>query len=242
MRPTLSRLVALAALLLCCVPPPALADEADPDPPDLPALFEQVEPAVVRVKQHLGGGTGFLLGSNDTVVTAWHVVRFAREILVETRDGTEIEATITAWDRKQDVALLTLASPIEGVEPLILTDIDPRVGEPAWTVGQPLVEGSAPTGNLEGLLRWSLSEGLVSSVGERRIQTTITLQGGNSGGPLLDGRGRVLGVVVSCYGAFGLATTSAPVAELQEAPAREHRYVPVRFGVGLGLGLHFGGL
>ena len=218
--------------------PEVPTEDARPPPPhDHPRQFERGAPAVVRVKQHMGGGTGFLLGSTDQVATAWHVVKDAREILVETRDGTEIEATVTAWDRKADVALLTLARGVEGGEPLSLASELPRVGDPAWTVGQPLVEGDGPSGRFEGLLAWSLSEGIVSSLGERRIQTTITLQGGNSGGPLLDADGRVLGVVVSTYGAFGLASTASPIADLQEAPARERRHVPLHVGSTLALRL-----
>jgi hypothetical protein len=235
MQASMSRCAVPAALLLLLVvlPTAASADEA----PSLADLFERIEPSVVRVKQHEGGGTGFLLGSGDRVATAFHVVDRAREILVETRDGVEIPATLTAWDRKRDVALLTLETPIEGATPLRLADAPPRVGDPVWTVGQPLVEGPGPKGSLEGLLAWSLSEGLVSSVGEQQIQTTVVLQGGNSGGPLLDMQGRVLGVAISCYGAFGLAAAADALAELEQAEPRARRHVPLHFGGSLGLRL-----
>lgn len=235
MQTSLARLAVIAAL--CSLAAPALAQEPRHRPPDLPGLFTAIEPAVVRVKQHMGGGTGFVVGAPDRVVTAFHVVDDASDILVQTRDGTEIEATLVGWDRKQDVAVLQLADPIVGVTPLQLSEVAPEVGEFVWTVGQPLVEGNGPTGRFEGLLAWSLSEGVVSSLGARRIQTTVTLQGGNSGGPLLDGKGRVLGVVVSCYGAFGLATTAEPVAELLVAPPRDKPHVALTPGGAIGLRL-----
>ena len=229
---TAPRLAAGSLAALCAIailPATALAE-------DIPDLVERVGSAVVQIQVHSGGGTGFFAERADRVVTAFHVIDEAREIVVRTRDGEEHEAHLVAFDRKADVALLGLEAPVEGVEPLSLAEALPRVGESAYTVGQPLVEGDGPTGVHEGLLRWSFSEGRISALGERRIQTTVTLQPGNSGGPLFDADGLVHGVVVSGYGEFGLATPANVVADLAARPPMTKRRVPVSFGSIYGMG------
>ncbi len=202
----------------------ALADEtndAGPTAPDAVALYERAAPAVVRVHSRAGNGSGFLVDP-QTVATSWHVVEDRGELFVETRDGTEIPVTIASRDRKDDVALLALPEPLTvhgvAVEPLPLRSTPIAIGARVFVLGHPLSgPRERPEQLAEGLLNWSLSDGLVSQVGERAVQVTATVEPGNSGGPLLDAEGRVVGVVGFGIGAFGGATRVERLRALQEA-------------------------
>lgn len=203
----------------------AVAQEASADPPadDGPApalptelwtLYEQVRPAVVRVAADGSFGSGFVVGDGSLIATAHHVVAGAESVWIKTVDGTEIEARRVAWDRKADAALLQLEQPLE-VTPLPLSPDEPEVGDPLFAIGHPLVMGAGPRGSHAGLLEWSFTAGMVSVVGEQQIQTTVMLHPGNSGGPIFDDQGRVVGIAVERKGDFGVARKIDVVAELQ---------------------------
>lgn len=177
---------------------------------DRTALYERAAPAVVRVHTRSGNGTAFLVGPT-TLATSWHVVDARSELWVKTWDGTEIPVELVSRSRKDDVALLELPEPLvvsgEVVEPLPLAEASPPVGASIVAIGHPLAGGGLRQGPLlEGLLTWSLTEGFVSKVGERALQVSATVEPGNSGGPLLDRHGRVVGVVGFTVGRLGGAT------------------------------------
>ncbi|MBM4390224.1 MAG: trypsin-like peptidase domain-containing protein [Deltaproteobacteria bacterium] len=126
-----------------------------------------------------------------TVATAYHCVATGQRPRVERRDGTRGQGRTVAMDPAHDLALVE-------VEGLALSWLPPRddlplPGERVYAIGHPYA--SAATGKLEGTLSWSVSEGIVSAVGETMIQTDAALNPGNSGGPLLDTEGRIVGIV-----------------------------------------------
>ena len=199
--------------------PPSTAPARPPVP--LVALYERVAPAVVRVHTRAGAGAGFLIAP-DRIATAWHVADTRHDLRVETADGTLIAAELVTRDRKRDLAILAIPEPLSVngvlVSPLPLAPAPPPVGTPVAAIGHPLSPSKdRTTGPLVGLLRWSLTEGIVSQVGEASVQTTATVQPGNSGGPLLNLAGEVVGVVTLRVGGLGAATRADHLEALRTA-------------------------
>jgi S1-C subfamily serine protease len=167
------------------------------------AVVERAGPAVVSLE--LGGarggsgaGSGFAVTPDGYVMTNSHVVHDARQIRIRTPAGETTEARIVGDDPATDLALVrvdpaALATaagvpylPIDGA-------IAPKVGQLAVAIGNPLgFESTVSTGVVSALGRSLRGKGgrLIDGV----IQHTAPLNPGNSGGPLLDGTGRVLGV------------------------------------------------
>lgn len=158
---------------------------------DATALYNKVLPSVMtlHVVRKGGGtvtGTAFLAFKDGIAVTAWHVVADAKEATVKFADGAEYDVSgLIDKDERRDVALIRVK--VAGKPLLSLQGTNPAVGTKAYAVG-------APQG-----LEFSLSEGIVSQLrtekGIDAVQFTCPVSQGNSGGPLLDSEGRVLGVV-----------------------------------------------
>jgi hypothetical protein len=180
---------------------PAEARPAEPRPGDgkerTPAqIFAEFAPSVVSIsiKGQLGegGGTGFLIDSAGTVGTNYHVIDDATEIKVKLMDGTIAdEVEILAENEAQDLALLRIKAP-KKLSPVALGDSDKvTVGERAVSIGNPLG------------LEHTLTDGVISArrmlQGKRMIQMSTPVSPGNSGGPLFNIRGEVIGVSTGVY-------------------------------------------
>lgn len=200
----------LAFLAVWLLAPPAGAQEAEVEP--LGDLYQRVRPSVVRIHGRESAGTGFVV-DGGRVATAWHVVQMRGDIVLETADRRLVRAEIVAFDRTNDIALLQPASPLS-VPELQLTAEPPQVGDELVAIGHPLIIGKPPEDQEEGLLEWSFTAGLVSAVGTKRLQSTVSLQPGNSGGPVLDRAGHVVGVAILRVGDFGVSTRAEPLADL----------------------------
>ena len=143
--------------------------------------------------QRIGVGTCFAIDAQGTVATAQHVVAGARRIAVRLADGTVLDATLQRASEATDVALLKIEHATKDF--LALGEHDAaRVGGHVFTVGYPTPDllGTEP----------KFSDGSISALSGVRgdaaaMQITVPIQPGNSGGPLLDERGAVLGVVVA---------------------------------------------
>ncbi|HKO93090.1 MAG TPA: serine protease [Polyangiaceae bacterium] len=168
---------------------------ADAQRPWLEQLYERTRPSVVRITTNLGFGTGFLFHGPRYVATAYHVVQNSTRIHVVLNDGTPLEATISAWDAEHDVALLELSTEVARTPVLLPYSGQVRVGMSVAAIGHPYSDYSDVDSRMSGLLKWSLSEGIVGGVASSWIQTDAALNPGNSGGPLLAADGRVLGVI-----------------------------------------------
>jgi|GEM_PF-3537721 len=210
-------LVTPAVLLLLAADPAP----APPQASDFRALYREARPAVVRIHTQEGNGTGFLVGDGTRVVTALHVLTGEREVTIETFAGERVEATLFAWDPDDDLAVLKLPSALDGTGSLAVAGPaeQPQVGDTLVAIGHPLLGSERLDGKRKGLLEWSMTAGMASAVGEHRIQTTASVQSGNSGGPVLDLEGRVVGVVSARHGDFGIATRTARLVQLLERPA-----------------------
>jgi S1-C subfamily serine protease len=176
---------------------PKATDDDEHGPSCEPAFIEHVykatKPSVVRITRPDGGlGTGFVFHSNRHVATALHVVDLGRDVRVEFPGGRSITAEVAAVDEEHDLAILELAEP---------TSAAPLVPRYSVSVGSPILAIGNPYGNLalfsndfEGLLNFSVSQGIVSAKSESFIQTDAVLSPGNSGGPMLTCDGRVVGI------------------------------------------------
>jgi S1-C subfamily serine protease len=165
-------------------------------------VFRAVGPSVVHVvvtgrtttgRAGAGAGSGFVVDSAGYVVTNYHVVAGAGSVSVRFADGATREAQVVGVDRGNDLALLRVDAP-EGVPAAPLGDSD------AVEVGEVVVAIGSPFG-----LSATVTQGIVSAVGRtwvpgdgrpRRnlIQTDAPVNPGNSGGPLLNARGEVIGI------------------------------------------------
>ena len=132
---------------------------------------------------------GVVVNPTGVVATAYHCVAAGGHPVVEWRDGTRARGTVYARDPARDLALVRVER--SGLVALEVREDDPVVGERVYGMGHPY--GNATVGRLEGVLRWSVTEGIVSAVGPWVIQTDTALNPGNSGGPVVDAQGRVTG-------------------------------------------------
>jgi hypothetical protein len=147
----------------------------------------------VRITRPDGGlGTGFVFFSNQHVATAFHVVDLGRGVRVEFPGGKMTEARVVAFDEEHDLAILELAEPSEA--PPLLPRTEVPVGAPILAIGNPYGDLPRVSRDLEGLLNFSVSQGIVSAKSDAFIQTDAVLSPGNSGGPMLSCDGQVVGI------------------------------------------------
>jgi S1-C subfamily serine protease len=140
-----------------------------------------------------GTGAGVVVNADGTVLTALHVVEGASSITVSFADGTQSPATIAADQPENDIATLTPAKLPETVVPAVLGG-GVTVGSPVFAVGHPLgLTDSLSAGVVSALDRTVTVEGKLKL--EHLIQFDAAVNPGNSGGPLLNKAGQVVGIV-----------------------------------------------
>ena len=154
------------------------------------AIYKKVSPSVMtlQVVTKAGDkvqGTAFLAVKDGVAVTAWHVIREAATVTAKFADGQEFEASgVVDRDEKRDVALIRVK--VADRPLLSFSGVEPEVGSKCFLIG-------APKG-----LEFSISDGIIGqirSVGNvKELQFTCPASPGNSGGPLVDDKGAVLGV------------------------------------------------
>ena len=142
-----------------------------------------------------GAGSGFVVTPDGYVMTNSHVVQHTRQIRVRAPSGETVEGRVVGDDPATDLAVVRVDAAALGVSTYLPVDgsLVPRVGQLAVAIGNPLgFESTVSTGVISALGRSLHGRGgrLIDGV----IQHTAPLNPGNSGGPLLDARGRVLGV------------------------------------------------
>jgi S1-C subfamily serine protease len=140
-------------------------------------------------------GSGFVIDKSGHVVTNYHVIEGAEQVEVSFSNQDTLRATVVGSDPSTDIAVLRVQSSARGLAPLQFGNSDSvRVGDPVVAIGNPFG------------LRRTATAGIVSAVQERTItapngypidhviQTDAQINTGNSGGPLLNARGEVIGV------------------------------------------------
>ncbi len=178
--------------------------------PSLAELFKRVNPAVPVLhtieRQAVatnptgevsfeGLGSGVLIDTEGHVVTAAHVVHSADAVTAEFPDGQRITAVVVASDPTVDLALLKLDLPPAGIRPVKLADSsDLQVGEDIFVVGAPYGIGHTLT---RGIVSGRHTDGpkAMGMAQTEVIQTDAAINQGNSGGPMFNLRGEVVGIV-----------------------------------------------
>lgn len=183
-------LVALMLICTCLVlaPFPARAEES------IPKLVKRVQPAVVTIftfdksGKPTGQGSGFFVDKQGLLITNRHVLEGAAHALVETQLGERYQVSmVIAESRNADIILLKLASSNRLFPSLKITGLVPEVGEKVVVIGSPLG------------LEQTVSDGVVSAVrnipsfGEI-LQISAPISQGSSGGPVVNLKGKVIGV------------------------------------------------
>jgi len=173
--------------------------------PSFSTLAEQSKNSVVSIeistsetRQRVDGmGSGFVISDDGYLLTNNHVTEDSSQIVVKLADGSEYDATLIGSDRETDIALLKIDA--TGLTPLEFGSVEES------KVGSWVVAIGAPFG-----FEQTVTAGIISakgrSVGERYvpyIQTDVAINVGNSGGPLINMDGKVIGInskIISTYG------------------------------------------
>lgn len=176
-----------------------------PFPPD---LLERLQP---RSRQPATStGSGFIIGADGYILTNAHVIKGMDKLIVTLKDGSEFEAEVVGSDEKTDIALLK----IESAQPLPTV----KIGDSdALQVGEPVLAIGSPYG-----LDQTVTSGIISALGRRLpsedyvpfIQTDAAVNPGNSGGPLMNARGDVIGInsqIISPVRSFSGVSFAIPI-------------------------------
>ncbi|MGE0228813.1 MAG: S1C family serine protease [Dehalococcoidia bacterium] len=170
----------------------------------LPGLVERVSDSVVTIRttvgtgfrQGSGTGTGVVLNKDGHIVTNYHVVENAREITVTFRDGTVASGAVVERDEDQDLAVVQVSVPSDVLSPATFADSGGvRPGDPVFAIGNPFGLNYTVTAGVVSALDRSSPSGAGGLTG--MIQTDAAVNPGNSGGPLFNAAGEVIGINTS---------------------------------------------
>ena len=179
---------------------------------DAAGIYDRLGPGVVTIislfgdgdvplgQQNGGLGSGFVLDADGYIATNTHVVTNgprlarAREVFVDFADGNRVPARIVGTDPNADVALLKVEPRGLSLTPLALGQVEElRVGEPVAAIGSPFGEEQSLSVGVISALDRNIESLTDFGIGDA-IQTDAAINRGNSGGPLLNARGRVIGI------------------------------------------------
>lgn len=164
-------------------------------------IFSRFAPAVVSIRTNRGSGTGFLIDDLGTIATNQHVIAKAGSAQVKLKDGTWLrKVELLTEDAEVDLALLRVKLPKPQIKVVLGDASKIRVGERVIAIGNPLG------------LDHTLTDGLVSARriyrNKKWIQMSVPISPGNSGGPVFNLHGEVVGIATAAIRA-GLFSNSA---------------------------------
>lgn len=182
-------------------------------------IYEDHKAAVVRIHSPTGLGSGVLITDRGHVITNAHVVGDAPNVVIETSQGTFVPASVVRKNVDADLALLKPEAHDVKWSPSHWDHAaPPRVGSTVYIIGHPAGLG------------WTVTEGLISGTrkaGEagkiELIQTNAAISPGNSGGPMFDADGRLVGIVSSKLVGTGIESIgfAIPWSVVREFIAKE---------------------
>jgi S1-C subfamily serine protease len=146
-------------------------------------------------EQQRGSGSGFVLDKSGHIVTNFHVIEGASEVEVSVSNGEEMEAAIVGRDPSTDIAVLRVDAETRALSPLDLGNSDAlEVGDEVVAIGNPLGYERTMTAGIVSALGRVIESPNQFAVIDEVIQTDAPINSGNSGGPLLNAAGQVVGV------------------------------------------------
>jgi S1-C subfamily serine protease len=212
-------------------------------------VYDRSAPGVVQITSTRPGpaesaetalGSGFVVDKAGHIVTNFHVVDEAEQIRVSFSNRDTVVARLVGTDASTDLAVLEVEASADALTPLPLGNSDKvRVGDPVVAIGNPFgLDRTATAGIVSALQRGITSPGPVNYTIDHVIQTDAPINRGNSGGPLLNMRGQVIGVntQIQTGGApgnvgIGFAvpsnTVKDVVAQLLQAGWVDHAYLGI---------------
>ena len=230
-------------------PAPEPYTDLRPDEHAIVDLFENTSPSVVYISTvtrrgdffgrevPLGTGTGFVWDRDGHVVTNFHVLEGASSARVVMHDQTSYMAEYVGGSRRHDLAVLRIDAPADSLSPVRLGDSDRvRVGQSAYAIGNPFGYSATLTTGIISALSRQIA-GLTGDIIEDVIQVDAAINTGNSGGPLLDSRGRVIGInsqIASPSGTsagIGFAIPVNTVVRVVPQLIANGEYTPARLGI-----------
>lgn len=235
----------------------SLAPDLDPAEQRIVALYDKVAPSVVNITTQVlrrdffynvlpqeGAGSGFILDTRGHILTNYHVIAGAERIEVSFGDQLVAAAQVVGSDQRNDVAVLQVDIPVDLLKPVELgASQNLRVGQWAVAIGNPFGQFSRTltTGVISALDR--TLEGPDGRVISGVIQTDAAINQGNSGGPLLDSRGRVIGINSAIFSPTGtnagvgfavpIDTIKRMLPDLLTLGRYRHPWMGIRYGYNL---------
>jgi len=168
------------------------------------AVYDQTQAGVVSIRQYFEGrvvfGTGFIVDRNGHILTNRHVISAGGSIEVLFSSGLLVEARVIGSDESSDLAVLEIMEVPDHLQPLSLESSDElKIGQVVLAIGNPIgLQNTMTSGIVSGLSRYTRT---YEKVDEQQaftyssmVQTDAAINQGNSGGPLLDLDGRVIGI------------------------------------------------
>jgi S1-C subfamily serine protease len=173
------RTVLAGAVAIVLVAPVLAAQGAQRVAYDLTAMYEAVNPSIVKVHADGATGSGFLVRADGLIATNHHVVKNSRYLAAEFPDGFKVTTDVVLLDPRHDLAILKVNRLIVGaLKPLKLLPADAddtvKAGIPAVAFGSPLSQ------------TFLMTQGIVSKVEPNVLLGDFLIQPGNSGGPLVN--------------------------------------------------------
>jgi putative serine protease PepD len=185
-------------------------------------------------------GSGFVIDKRGDIVTNDHVVQGASRIRVGFNGGVSYPATIVGADPSSDLAVIRVEAPKAALHPLAFDDAGAiRVGDPVYAIGNPFGLDRTMTAGIVSATRRDIRSPNGLTI-PNAIQTDAPINHGNSGGPLLDAYGRVIGVNAQIQGGtvdanvgIGFAISSDTTASVARQLIRSGRVQHAWLGVEL---------
>ena len=184
---------------------------------DFSGVAEDVLRGVVAVLTESSMGSGFFINPDGYIITNYHVIQKEEDVKVLTYDKRLIPAEVIGGDKLRDIVLLKIEGKYESLELANPNDI--QIGRKVIAIGNPLG------------LSFTVTEGIISAVDregpnglEEYVQTDVSLNPGNSGGPLINTEGKVVGInnfKVGGAESLGFALKSSSIKETVNAIAGE---------------------
>ena len=194
-------------------------------------IYKKVAPAVVMIstksiqsvngwfqQETEGMGSGFIINTDGYILTNYHVINGAKEVTVTLSDGQEVTASVVNYDSDKDIAMIKLNGNVEVPGVVELGNSDAlQPGEEVVAIGNPLSKelSSTLTKGIVSALNRSVET--QSGVNTNLIQTDAAINSGNSGGPLINTKGEVIGIntLKASNGAEGIGF-AIPINDVKE--------------------------